>query len=156
MDLERIKSGVTAGFAATVVLSLLMMAKSALGLLPEVNPIKDIVAVADAVSGTQWPAVTGWFGHFVIGAILWGVLYAWLEPKLPGAPVVKGLIFAVVAWLAMMILFMPLAGQGFFGFDDGPFAAIATFALHLVYGAVLGAVFASQFDAAAVADVRPN
>lgn len=146
----------TAGFTATVVISLLMLAKSALGLAPDLNPIKDIVAVVDSFTGMALPADTGWLGHFVIGGVVWGVLYAWLEPSLPGEPVAKGLVFAVGAWVAMMIVFMPLAGQGFFGVNDGPIAAIATLALHLVYGAVLGVVYASQSDGAATADVRPN
>jgi hypothetical protein len=155
MDVNRIKSGVTAGFVATVILSILMMAKSALGFAPELNPIKDIVTVADAITGAQLPPVMGWLGHFVIGAGVWGALYAWFEPSLPGSPVVKGLLFAVVAWLAMMIVFMPLAGHGFFGMTEGPIAAIATLVLHLAYGAVLGVVYASQSGGAAVADVRP-
>ena len=156
MDFERIKSGMTAGFTATVVISLLMVAKSALGLAPALNPIKDIASVVDAFAGTRLPPDTGWLGHFVIGGVVWGVLYAWVEPSLPGEPVAKGLIFAVGAWIAMMIVFMPLAGQGFFGVDDGPIAAIGTLVLHLVYGAVLGVVNASQSDGAATADVRPN
>ncbi len=70
----------TAGFTATVVISLLMLAKSALGLAPDLNPIKDIVAVVDSFTGMALPADTGWLGHFVIGGVVWGVLYAWLEP----------------------------------------------------------------------------
>ncbi len=156
MNLETLKSGVTAGFAATVVLSILMIAKSFVGLMPEQNPIRDIVTVADNFTGLRLPLVAGWVGHFVIGSIVWGVIYALIEKSLPGPAVVKGLIFAVLAWLAMMIVFMPLAGQGFFGLDDGPAAIVATLALHLVYGAVLGVVYANQLGGAAIADVRPN
>ena len=57
------------------------------------------------------------------------------------APVVKGLIFGALAWLAMMIIFTPLAGHGLFALSVGPQATVATLALHLIYGAVLGGVY---------------
>jgi hypothetical protein len=156
MHFDNLKSGVTAGFAATVVLSLLMIAKAMMGLMPELNPIKDIVTVGDTVTGLQLPLAAGWVGHFLIGSILSGAIYTLIEPSLPGPAVVKGLIFAVIAWLAMIIVFMPLAGQGFFAMALGLPAVVATLVLHLVYGAVLGVVYASQLGGAAVADVRPN
>jgi hypothetical protein len=65
-----------------------------------------------------------------------------LQPSLPGAPAVKGLIFGAAAWLAMMIIFMPLAGHGLFGLSLGPPATVATLVLHLIYGAVLGVAYA--------------
>ena len=126
-----LRAGFVAGFVATVVLSILMMMKATLGLMPQLNPIKDIVAVADNFTGMELPLVVGWFGHFVIGVIVWGSIYALVESHLPGAPIVKGLVFALGAWLAMMIAFMPLAGQGFFGLAIGPVAAMMTLVLHL-------------------------
>ena len=50
MNVNRFKSGVTAGFAGTVVLSLLMIAKSALGLMPDLDPIRDIVREVDSLT----------------------------------------------------------------------------------------------------------
>ena len=144
MNLNSIKSGLTAGFVATVVLSILMTVKAMMGVMPSLNPIADIATVADNFTGLQLPPPVGWVGHFFIGTIVWGILYALIEPYLPGAPIVKGLIFAVIAWLAMMILFMPLAGQGFFVMHIGPAAAVATLVLHLIYGGVLGAVYANS------------
>ncbi len=143
MDFGKFWSGMIAGFAGTVALSILMIIKSMLGLMPDLNPIRDIVTVADQFTGAQFPLFVGWIGHFAIGSIAWGIAYVVLEPVLPGAAVVKGLLFAVIAWLAMMIVFMPLAGQGFFGLKEGPPAVVATLVLHLVYGAVLGLIYAS-------------
>lgn len=151
-----IKSGLTAGFAATVVLSVLMMMKHLMGVMPEVNPIADIVKVADNFSGAHLPMIAGWVGHFLIGTVAWGIAYTILSPMLPGGPAVKGAVFGVIAWLAMMIVFMPLAGHGLFAMQLGMMAAVATLMLHLIYGVVLGVVYAKSEGGAARADVRPR
>ncbi|HOX90833.1 MAG TPA: hypothetical protein P5024_06955 [Burkholderiaceae bacterium] len=151
-----IKSGLTAGFAATVVLSVLMMMKHAMGLMPEVNPIGDIVHLADAATGQQLPMIAGWVGHFAIGTVAWGILYSILQSALPGGAVVKGAVFGVLAWLAMMVLFMPLAGHGLFAMKLGVMAMMATLMLHLIYGIVLGVVYAKSQGGAARADVMPG
>src|SRR5215471_2610301 len=136
-----VQAGLIAGFIATVVLSILMIAKSSVGLLPQLNPIEDIVHVADQATGMILPLPFGWIGHFVLGTVAWGVIYAALQASLPGAAVVKGLIFGALAWLAMMIVFTPLAGHGLFALSLGPQATVATLVLHLIYGAVLGGVY---------------
>ena len=46
MTAESIKSGLTAGFVASAVLGILMIIKSRLGILPDLDPIHDIVAEA--------------------------------------------------------------------------------------------------------------
>ena len=133
--------GMVAGFIATVVLSALMLMKQGMGLVPQLNPIEDIVHVADHLTGMTLPLPFAWIGHFVLGTVAWGIIYAALQASLPGAPVVKGLIFGALAWLAMMIIFEPLAGDGLFALSLGPQATVATLVLHLVYGAVLGEVY---------------
>src|SRR5215472_10452594 len=136
-----VKAGLIAGFIATIVLSILMVAKSSMGLMPQLNPIDDIVHVADLLTGMTLPLPFGWIGHFLLGTVVWGIIYAALQASLPGAPVVKGLIFGTLAWLAMMIIFTPLAGHGLFALSLGPQATVATLVLHLIYGAVLGGVY---------------
>jgi hypothetical protein len=37
-----VKAGLIAGFIATVALSILMIAKSSMGLMPQLNPIQDM------------------------------------------------------------------------------------------------------------------
>jgi len=142
MSVMNVKAGLIAGFIATVALSIFMIAKSAMGFMPQLNPIEDIVQVAQALTSVNLPLPFGWLGHFFLGTVIWGLIYAALHASLPGAPVVQGLILAALAWLAMMILFMPLAGHGLFALSLGPQAVVATLVLHLVYGAVLGVVFA--------------
>src|SRR6516225_5703393 len=115
MSSESVKSGLIAGFVATCVLSFFMLVKASMGLLPQLDPIRDIVAVADNLTGADFPLPLGWLGHFFLGTVAWGLAYAWLEGQLPGSPIVKGLAFGFGAWLAMMVLFMPMAGEGFSG-----------------------------------------
>ena len=52
------------------------------------------------------------------------------------------LVFGALAWLAQMIFFMPLAGNGLFALSLGPQATVATLVLHLIYGAALGVAYA--------------
>jgi hypothetical protein len=47
----------------------------------------------------------------------------------------------VAAWLGMMIIVMPMAGAGLFGMNLGIMAPVMTLVLHVVFGAVLGAVY---------------
>lgn len=91
--------------------------------------------------GVGGPAV-GWLMHFLIGSVLWGLLFAALLGVLPGQTVIrKALVFATGAWLLMMLITMPMAGAGLFGLNLGPMAPVMTLILHLFWGAVLGVVF---------------
>ncbi|PPD42253.1 MAG: hypothetical protein CTY15_12505 [Methylocystis sp.] len=129
--------GMAAGFVATVILSILMMVKSRMGLMPEL----DVIAMLTGMMAAPTP-LAGWIGHFAIGAILWGGLFAWLDPSLPGSSHwLKGAYFGIGAWILMMVLVMPMAGAGFFGLSLGVMAPIMTLVLHLVFGAALGGVY---------------
>jgi hypothetical protein len=134
--LVSIGRGLGAGLAATVVLSLLMVMKQAMGLMPQLNP----VAMLTQMLGAHTPAA-GWIAHFVIGAVIWGAVFSWLDSKLPYAHWVSGILFATGAWLMMMIIVMPMAGMGLFGLQLGVTAPIATLVMHWIYGAILGGVY---------------
>ena len=116
-----------------------------MGLVPQLNPIEDIVHVVELLTGTRLPMPVGWVGHFLLGTVAWGIAYTVLLPRLPGVALVKGLIFGALAWLAMMIIFMPLAGHGLFGLALGVQAVVASSSLHLIYGATLGIAY-DRFD----------
>lgn len=134
--------GIVAGFIATIVLSALMIAKGMMGLMPNLNAIKMLTVMAHHFMGTPITPVVGWGLHFIIGSLVWGILFGLLFTRIPGkSPAVKGLIFATGAWLLMMVAVMPVAGAGLFGLHLGMGAPIATLVLHWVFGAVLGAVF---------------
>lgn len=135
-----IKSGFLAGLAATVVLSALMLLKSMMGLMPELN----VVAMLGEMTGTG--AVGGWILHFAIGTLLWGGLYAAMVDALGGPGMTSGVAFGVGAWVLMMIAVMPMAGAGFFGLSLGIMAPVMTLVLHIIFGAVLGKTYAALAD----------
>lgn len=134
--MKNIAKGMISGFVATVVLSLLMIMKSSMGLMPELNIIKMLSGMM-----SSGPAM-GWAVHFMIGTIMWGGLFALLVHNLPGGSLwLKGMFFGVGAWLLMMVAVMPMAGAGVFGMKFGIAVPIMTLMLHLIYGAVLGGVY---------------
>ena len=137
--MTNITRGILAGFAATVVLSLVMVVKGAMGVMPELNPIhmlSNMMGMPDAL---------GWLPHFIIGTIGWGAGFALLNNLIPGKnQVTKGIVFAGVAWLLMMVAVMPMAGAGLFGMNLGVMAPVMTLVLHVVFGATLGSVYKQQ------------
>ncbi len=134
--------GIVAGFIATVVLSILMLIKSMMGVLPAL----DLIAMLSGM-GNRWmhlpdTPMVGWIIHFMIGTLLWGIVFALVYKPLPGnSPVAKGMVFGVLAWLPMMLIAMPMAGAGLFGIQLGLMAPMMTLVLHLMWGAVLGASY---------------
>lgn len=137
--MNKIVAGAVAGFAATVVLSVMMVAKGMMGIMPEL----DVIAMLSAMMGA--PAVMGWMGHFMIGTLAWGIGFALLYDMIPGSSAVaKGVVFGIAAWLGMMVMVMPMAGAGLFGMAMGIMAPMMTLVLHVIFGAVLGAVYQAQ------------
>jgi len=128
--------GMVAGLVATLVLSGLLLLKSAMDLMPELNIIR-LLTVVGGITNVQ-----AWMDHFIVGVVVWGLLFGVYDSAADRpAHWLKGIIFGVFAWLAMMVVFMPLAKAGIFGSRLGPIAAGVTLAYHLLYGAVLGATY---------------
>ncbi len=143
--MQNISAGLLAGFVATIVLSALMVAKGMMGLMPEL----DVAAMIGMMMGAS--VAVGWIVHFMIGTVAWGGGFALLYELIPGGgAVVKGIVFGVAAWLGMMIIVMPMAGAGLFGMNLGIMAPIMTLVLHIVFGAVLGAVYQMRANPALV------
>lgn len=136
---QTITRGFLAGFVATITLSVFMLMKQAMGVMPELSPI----AMITQMSGMQTQAI-GWIMHFFIGTIMWGGAFALLAAYLPGPYWLRGIIFATGAWLMMMVIVMPMAGAGLFGLELGMMAPVATLMLHWVFGVVLGGVYGAQ------------
>ncbi len=138
--------GMVAGFVATAVLSGLMLMKTMMGLMPEL----DVIAMLTKMMGTSTP-IAGWIAHFVVGTVVWGGLFALLDPSLPGqSHWVRGVVFGIGAWMLMMIAVMPMAGAGMFGMNLGMMAPVMTFVLHVIFGAVLGAIYGLERPNAAL------
>jgi len=132
----KIGNGILAGLVATIALSVLMVLKSMMGLMPQ----RDVISMLGGMMGAG--AAMGWVAHFVIGTIVWGGAFALLYDHIPGGgAVIRGIVFGVAAWLLMMIVVMPMAGAGVFGMSLGIMAPIMTLVLHIIFGAVMGLVY---------------
>jgi hypothetical protein len=125
--------GLGAGLVATVALAIMLVAKQAIGLMPQL----DLVSILARALGFQSLAA-GWTAHFVVGVLLWGPLFVWADRKMFFAHWINGLLFASVVWLGVMLVIMPLAGEGMFGLGLGIATPTLTLFLHWVYGTVLG------------------
>ena len=127
--------GMTAGVFAASLLAAILMLNAETGFMPEL----DFIALLGAVTGTGMAG--GWLIHFTVGAALGG-LFAWLDPDLPGDSLrQRGIILAAIAWVLMMFFVMPLAGAGVLGLNHGVMLPLATLALHIIFGAVMGGTY---------------
>ncbi|MDH3354660.1 MAG: DUF2938 family protein [Chromatiales bacterium] len=130
--------GALAGLAATIVLSMLMIMKGMMGLMPDV----DIIAMLAGKMGGN--AMMGWVAHFMIGVVGYGIAYALVFSKLAiGSHLVRGIALGIAGWLSMMVALMPMMGAGMFGMDlpSGMMVPVATMMLHIIFGATLGFVY---------------
>ena len=137
-----VSKGVIAGIAGTAALSILMVMKNLMGVMPEL----DVIGMLGCMM--QVPPAVAWLIHFMIGAV-WGLLFAVLYRRIPGGgAIVKGMVLLTGAWLLMMVMVMPMAGAGLFGMKLGMMAPLMTWVLHLVFGAVMGLVYGRPQSAA--------
>jgi hypothetical protein len=128
--------GVIAGFVATLVLSVLMIFNSTIGLMPQIDIVRLLTTLGTLTTASAW------MDHFIVGAVVWGLLFAAVDATTTRPALwMKGIIFGVFAWVMMMVTFMPLAGAGFFGAKIGITPAVGLLFLHLVYGVVLGVAY---------------
>ena len=129
--------GLLAGFTATLVVSLLMLLKQAVGFMPNVNLVMEL-----AYALGRHRALAGWTAHFVIGVIAWGMLFVWFDRYLRFPHWINGLFFASIVWLGVMLVVIPAAGHGLFGARGLALGTpTVTLFLHWVYGTVLGSVY---------------
>ena len=134
--MTNISRGIGAGLAATAVLSMIMVAKGMMGLMPEL----DVIAMLSSMMNT--PPAVGWVMHFMIGMLAWGLGFVAFYRFLPGgSDISKGISFGIAAWVMMMLAIMPMAGAGLFGLKMGMPAPVMTLMLHVIYGAVLGLAY---------------
>lgn len=84
--------------------------------------------------------------HFVAG-LAWAVVYAGVvEPKLKGPGWRRGLVFALIPWVASLVVFLPLMGGGILGLSlgAGVLPIFGNLVLHAVYGLTLGQFYLSE------------
>lgn len=131
--MNRYISSIVGGLIATVILSILMIIKMQMGLLPQFNVIKDMTQIA----GAETPIV-GWIMHLVLGIIIWGLFYSIIYPGFKGPHYIKGIQFGILLWLLMMIIYMPVTENGLFASELGYPVMIMSLVLHIIYGFFLG------------------
>ena len=124
---------IVGGLAGTVVMSLMMrfVAPMMLG-----HPM-DIAGMLANMMGGVW--AVGMAVHLMNGVVIFPLVYAFIAFRyLPGPPVLRGLLWGTVLWLAAETMVMPMAGAGFFSSEiGGAKAVMAALMGHLVYGALL-------------------
>lgn len=129
-----------ASLIATAIVSAMIYANAQTGFIPDLDFLREIEQF-NARLGLPTTVQATWMTHVIIGTVIYGIAFAFLQPILPGTPMIEGLVFGVIIWLAMMLSFMPLAGNEIFAQDLGPLFMGATLILHLVYGLTLGVTY---------------
>lgn len=81
--------------------------------------------------------------HLAMGLIWAGVYAAFFEPRLPGTDWQKGTAFALIPYVLSLVVFLPVAGGGFFGLalGAGPLPVLGNLILHVAYGVTLGLLY---------------
>lgn len=84
--------------------------------------------------------------NLVIG-IAWALIYGrFFEPMFETAGIAKGMLFSLIPFAISVTVIFPLMDAGFLGSDlgAGPLPFIGNLIAHLIYGGVLGFIFAIE------------
>ncbi|CAN5178417.1 hypothetical protein BH09PSE1_BH09PSE1_22460 [soil metagenome] len=135
--MSRVQKGMVAGFAATVVVSVLEAINILAG--PWFTPFPEIVAFMMGMPGNL---LVGWIAHFLIGTLVLGSAFGILCPRLPtDTSGTKGIAFAVGAFMVLMTGIL-LFGQRAIFAGSGGFGTIAWLLItNGVFGFVMGTVY---------------
>ena len=136
--MSRVQKGMVAGAVATLAISLL----EALNILVLKWFAAFPLIVANLV-GMPGNMTVGWIAHAIAGVFILGPLFGVLCPRLPtDTPETKGIVFAVGAWVLMMIGVVMFGNYRTFTAESG-FGTFAWLLInHAVFGIVLGNVYA--------------
>jgi uncharacterized membrane protein YagU involved in acid resistance len=126
---------IVAGLAGTAAMTMLMTMAPAMGMPP-----MNVPAMLGSVMGGN--VVLGWAAHFMIGTVLALGYAALFAARLPGPPAVRGALYSLLPWLMAGLVVMPMMGRGFF--SGAILAGAGSLMGHLLYGAVIGAVYGTR------------
>ena len=145
-----LRTGVLAGFLATFVMSVALLA--AYGIASSIGDQTGNVLqrwswalVRNPVAQRTADGVMLAIGaNLVVGLILALVYTRYVEPMLDGPGWWKGMRFSLIPWVLSLVVFLPLMGGGILGLavGAGPLPILGNLILHLIYGAVLGEMYA--------------
>lgn len=130
-----IKNAAYGGIAGTLVMTLMMMFMA-----PMLTGMPmDIAAMLGAMLGGY---TIGMAAHIMMGVIVFPLIYVYvIYERIPGSPLVKGLIWGIILWVMAAVIVMPMAGGGFLMSEiGGMMALVASLMGHLVYGGLLGLI----------------
>jgi hypothetical protein len=99
----------------------------------------------NSLTDSAWDIPLAAYSINLFASLIWAVIYGFVvQPRLSGPGWQRGMTFSLAPWLLSLVGFFPLVGAGVFGIDldAGPLPALGNLILHLVYGAVLGTVYA--------------
>jgi uncharacterized membrane protein YagU involved in acid resistance len=133
MDSKKLKQALTGGIIATVLMTMLMLVAPMMG-MPDMK-IGNMMAGFIGI-----PVWSGWVMHLMIG-IIWAIVYVFLvRDRFTLSPAFKGMLFAILPWMLMQLMVMPMMGMGVFSANSQePMKMVmGTLMGHLVYGLVLG------------------
>ena len=129
-----IAKAILAGIIGTAAMTLVATKGAPMMGLPKM----DVAGMLSMKMGVTIPA--GWLLHFMIGIAL-AIGYSFSNSIIPGPAAVKGALFGIAPWFLAQIAVMPMMGMGLF---SGAFApAFGSLIGHLVFGAIVGLVYAS-------------
>jgi uncharacterized membrane protein YagU involved in acid resistance len=121
-----------AGLLATLVMTVVGLWVAPLMGMPAMNPA---AMLAGAIGGS---IALGWIAHLMVGTVL-ALMYAVVASRLPGPAAVRGALYGLAPWLLAQLFVMPMMGMPVF--SGSAALAIGSLIGHLVYGAVVGAVY---------------
>ena len=78
-------------------------------------------------------------GRAFDGGVILAIGYAIVAPSLFGLPAVRGAIYGIAPWLLFEVAVMPMMGAPVF--SGSVVMAMGSLVGHLIYGAVVGAVY---------------
>lgn len=135
--MSRVQKGLIAGVFATIAVSLLEIPNMFLNWF---DPFQGVIA---SIIGMPGNLAVGWAIHLMSGVFILGPLFGYLCPRLPtDTPETKGIVFAVGAWVVMMLGVFMLGDYRTFSSGAG-FGTVAWLLItHTVFGIVLGNVYA--------------
>ncbi len=133
MDSKKLKQALIGGIIATAIMTMLMLIAPMMG-MPDMK-------IGNMMAGFMGiPVWAGWGMHIMIG-IIWAMVYVFLvRDRFSLSPALKGMLFAVLPWMLMQLMVMPMMGMGIFSANspDALKMVMGTLMGHLVYGLVLG------------------
>jgi MFS family permease len=146
---------IVSGFLATFAMSVVMAA--AFGLAQVIGDQNGSrieqwfwALTHNPVIETTQNAIVLAIGVNLLMGIVWALVYGYdAEPRLSGPGWRKGMLFSLGPWLLSIFAFFPIMDGGILGKDihAGPLPVIGNLILHLVYGAVLGSIYAIDLEA---------